>query len=149
MEFSLKLAMAKLDEAYEELKEEVVPKLENAIKESITETTNNEYTKVFYNDAQGILVENSLGDIVTLDKLSMGTIDQAYLGFRLAIASETSNLPIFLDEAFVFYDDERLANVLNLFAENHKERQIIIFSCSNREKDMLEKMGVEFNLIEM
>lgn len=149
LEYSLKLAMTKLDEAYQELKEEVVPKLENAIKNSITKTTNNEYTNVFYNDAQGILVENAIGDLVTLDKLSMGTIDQAYLGFRLAIASETANLPLFLDESFAFYDDERLENVLNLFAENHKDRQIVIFSCSNREKEILRKMGVEFNLIEM
>ena len=149
LEFSLKLAMSKLDEAYADLKDEVVPKLESAIKGSIEETTNYEYKNVFYNDEQGILVENSIGDIVTLDKLSMGTIDQAYLGFRLAIAKETANLPLILDESFAFYDVERLENVLNLFYEKHRDRQVIIFSCSNREKEMLEKMNVEFNLIEI
>lgn len=149
LEFSLKLAIEKLDEAYDTLREEVVPKLENAIKSSIEETTNYEYKNVIYNDTQGILVENNVGDIVTLDKLSFGTIDQAYLGFRLAIAKETGNLPLILDESFAFYDDERLENILNLLSEKYKDRQVIIFSCSNREKDMLEKMGVNYNLIEM
>ena len=149
LEYSLKLASTKLDEAYEELKREVVPELENEIKKSIVETTNNEYTNVFYNDTQGILVENSLGDIITLDKLSIGTIDQAYLGFRLAVASKTADLPLILDESFAFYDDERLENILNLLAEKYSKRQIIILSCSNREKDMLNKMNVSFNLIKM
>ena len=149
LEYSIKLAMTKLDEAYIDLKEEVVPKLENAIKNSISETTNNSYTKIFYNDADGILVENPLGDIVTLDKLSVGTIDQAYLGFRLAIAEETAELPLILDESFAFYDNERLENILNLLSEKHSKRQIIILSCSNREKEILEKMNVKFSFIEI
>ena len=112
LEYSLKLATSKLDEAYEELKEEVTPKLENEIKESIKKSTNNKYQNVIYNENDGILVQNYLGDIVTLDKLSIGTIDQAYLGFRMAIAKEVADLPIILDESFAFYDDERLDNIL-------------------------------------
>ena len=41
---------------------------------------------------------------MTIDKLSMGTIDQAYLGFRLGVAEETANLPLFLDESFGIRD---------------------------------------------
>lgn len=149
LEYSIKLAITKLDEAYISLKEEVVPKLENAIKNSIAETTNNKYQKIFYNDQDGILIENQLGDIVTIDKLSVGTIDQAYLGFRLGVAKETANLPLILDESFAFYDNERLENILRLFVKNYSERQIIILSCSSREKEILEKMNVEFNLIKI
>lgn len=149
LEYSIKLAITKLDEAYISLKEEVVPKLENAIKNSIAETTNNKYQKIFYNDQDGILIENQLGDIVTIDKLSVGTIDQAYLGFRLGVAKETANLPLILDESFAFYDNERLENILRLFVKNYSERQILILSCSSREKEILEKMNVEFNLIKI
>lgn len=149
LEYSIKLAITKLDEAYISLKEEVVPKLENAIKNSIAETTNNKYQKIFYNDQDGILIENQLGDIVTIDKLSVGTIDQAYLGFRLGVAKETANLPLILDESFAFYDNERLENILRLFVKNYSERQIIILSCSSREKEILEKMNAEFNLIKI
>lgn len=149
LEYSLKLAITKLDEAYQELKEEVVPKLEKQIKDSICETTNNMYSKIYYNDEDGILVENVVGDIVTIDKLSIGTIDQAYLGFRLALAEETADLPLILDESFAFYDNQRLENILKLLSQKHKNRQIIIFSCSNREKEILEKINIEFNYIKM
>lgn len=147
LEYSIKLAMTKLDDAYFELKEEVVPKFENEIKESIKRTTNNEYKKIIYNDEQGILVENYLGDIVTLDKLSVGTIDQVYLGFRLAIANRTAKLPLILDEAFAFYDDERLENILKIFSTEYAERQIVILTCSNREKEILDKLSIDYNLV--
>ena len=32
---------------------------------------------------------------------------------------------------------------------NFKENQIIIFTCSNREKEALNKMGIEYNYIEL
>lgn len=149
LEYSIKLAISKLDEAYIELKEEVVPKFENEIKESIRKTTNNEYQKILYNDEQGILIENYLGDLVTLDKLSVGTIDQIYLGFRLAIANKTAKLPLILDEAFAFYDNERLENILKIFAEEYSERQIIILTCSDREKEILNNLNAKYNLINM
>lgn len=149
LEYSLKLATSKLDEAYEELKEEVTPKLENEIRESIKKSTNNKYQNVIYNENEGILVQNYLGDIVTLDKLSIGTIDQAYLGFRMAIAKEVADLPIILDESFAFYDDERLDNILKELQKESKDRQIIILSCSEREKKALESYGIEYNLVKM
>lgn len=149
LECSLKLATSKLDEAYEELKEEVTPKLENEIRESIKKSTNNKYQNVIYNENEGILVQNYLGDIVTLDKLSIGTIDQAYLGFRMAIAKEVADLPIILDESFAFYDDERLDNILKELQKESKDRQIIILSCSEREKKTLESCGIEYNLVKM
>ena len=58
-------------------------------------------------------------------------------------------LPIILDEAFAFYDNERLENILKFINNNFKENQIIIFSCSNREKDILEKSKIEFNYVEL
>ena len=149
LEYSIKLATSKLDEAYEELKEEVTPKLENEIKESIKKSTNNKYQNVIYNENDGILVQNYLGDIVALDKLSIGTIDQAYLGFRMAIAKEVADLPIILDESFAFYDDERLDNILKELQKESKDRQIIILSCSEREKKALKSCGIEYNLVKM
>ena len=114
-----------------------------------TELENNKYQNVIYNENDGILVQNYLGDIVTLDKLSIGTIDQAYLGFRMAIAKEVADLPIILDESFAFYDDERLDNILKELQKESKDRQIIILSCSEREKKAWESCGIEYNLVKM
>ena len=58
-------------------------------------------------------------------------------------------VPILLDEAFAFYDDERLKNILLYLNSEFSDRQIIIFTCTNREKDILDNSKVEFNYINL
>ena len=58
-------------------------------------------------------------------------------------------MPIILDEAFAFYDDERLKNILEFINDNFKENQIIIFTCSNREKEIFNELNIEYNLVEL
>lgn len=51
---------------------------------------------------------------IPVDALSRGTIEQVYLAVRIAIAAVLSDEPMFysFDEAFAFYDEDRLAAVL-------------------------------------
>ncbi len=74
-----------------------------------------------------------------------------YLSLRLSIADTITEekLPIILDEAFAYYDDERLENILQYLAEEYKDRQIILFTCSKREKEILDKNNIEYNYIEI
>ena len=58
-------------------------------------------------------------------------------------------VPILLDEAFAFYDNSRLENILKYLNENYKNRQIIIFTCTDREKNILNKNNMLFNYIEL
>jgi uncharacterized protein YhaN len=149
LEFSINLAKEKLDEAYEELKSDIVPHIEESIKSNIAATTNGNYLNVVYNDRLGLIVENTVGESITIDKLSMGTIDQMYLGFRFAIAEKIDNAPIFLDETFAYYDDERLENILTVLSERAKTTQIFIMTCSDREKRILDNLKIKYNEIEM
>ena len=61
----------------------------------------------------------------------------------------TEKMPIILDEVFAYYDDERLKNVLLFLNEKCKEHQVLIFSCTNREKELLEKLNINFNSISL
>ena len=149
LEYSIKLAMEKLDEAYEELKRDVVPHIEGSIKNNIAKTTNGNYIDTIYNDKEGLLLQNTVGDIISIDKLSMGTIDQMYLGFRFAISEKIGNVPIFLDETFAYYDDERLKNILEVLNQKSKTSQIFIMTCSDREKRILDTMNVNYNYIKI
>ena len=148
-EETINLAISVLKEAYKELKEEVIPDIEKDIKYTISKTTNGKYTNVRYNDYDGLVTENSLGQLVNVNKLSAGTIDQMYLGFRMAIADKYNRIPIIFDEAFVFCDDVRLTNILKTLSEMADERQIIILSCSNREANILDNLNVEYNKVEI
>ena len=143
----LNYAIEKLKESYTELKDEVIPDIEKDIRYTISKTTNGKYTNVKYNDSEGLITENYLGQLITVDKLSAGTIDQMYLGFRMAIADKYNNVPIIFDEAFVFCDDVRLTNILKTLSEMAIDRQIIILSCSTREEKLLNELNVEFNKV--
>ena len=137
----INIALDKLEESYNEIKAEVIPKMELNIKDMIAKTTNNNYTSIVYNNDEGILIENNIGEIVSASKLSIGTIDQIYLGFRMGISKELGEIPIILDESFAFYDNIRLKNILlNLSKIN---RQIIILTCSNREEEIFKELDID------
>ena len=88
-------------------------------------------------------------EYVNANKLSIGTIDQLYLSLRLSAMQEITKekMPIILDETFAYYDNQRLENILTYINEELKENQVIIFTCSNREKEILEKNNIKFNYI--
>ena len=99
------------------------------------------------NDNEGLMVELENGNYIPASKLSIGTIDQLYLSLRLSMVNELSeeNMPIILDEAFAYYDGKRLENILLYINEKFSNNQIIIFTCTNREKEILEKNKINFN----
>ena len=86
---------------------------------------------------------------MSAERLSTGTIDQMYLSLRLSTIEEISKekMPIILDETFAYFDNMRLSNILKYINENFKENQIIIFTCSDREKIALDNLNISYNLI--
>ncbi len=58
-------------------------------------------------------------------------------------------MPIILDEAFAYYDNERLKNILEYLSKEYNNRQIIIFTCTKRETEILDKLNMQYNLIEI
>ena len=97
----------------------------------------------------GIETEN--GNYVPADLLSIGTIDGLYLTLRISSIKELTkeNMPIILDETFAYFDSERLENVLKLLDEEYKENQILILTCTERERKALEKLNISYNNIEL
>ena len=103
------------------------------------------------NDDNGMIVENNRGEYVDAAKLSTGTIDQLYLALRLSMIDDLSKekLPIILDESFAYFDNSRLENILKYLNGELNNHQTIILTCTNREKDILDKINVEYNLVEL
>lgn len=69
--------------------------------------------------------------------LSAGTADQLYLATRLAVCEMVlppeQNAPLILDDALITFDDERLRKTLDYLARLGERRQILLFTCQNRE----------------
>ena len=140
-----------LEDAYEKMKSNVTPKFTNSLSENIAKISNNKYNKVAINDENGMMVELASGEYVPAERLSLGTIDQLYLSLRLSMNTEVSseNMPVILDEAFAYYDDDRLENILKFLADNYKDKQIIILTCTNREEQIYNKLGYQFNKVRL
>ena len=148
---SMELVKEVLSNAYEKMKKSVTPKFTQELSNTISKITDDKYTNIVPNDEQGLLVELDNGNYEPASKLSVGTIDQLYLSLRLSMVEELSeeNMPIILDEVFAYYDDERLKNTLLFLNEKCNNHQILIFSCTDREKEMLEKLKIKFNYINL
>ena len=144
---SFNIAKEVLTNAYEEMKNTVTPKFTEELSKNISNITNRKYTNVRFNDEVGLIVEFPNGEYVSASKLSVGTIDQLYLSLRLSMIEDLSeeSMPIILDEAFAYFDEERLENILEYMNDKFKEHQVILLTCTNREKEILEKDGIEFS----
>ena len=133
------------------MKNNVTPKFTKNLSETINKISNGKYNKVTVNDEIGLMVELENGEYVSADRLSIGTIDELYLSLRLSMAEEISNetMPIILDEAFAYFDDNRLENALKFLVNELKENQIILLTCTKREEEILDKLNIKYNLVEL
>ena len=141
------IAKKLLEEAYMEIKNSVTPKFFDNLSDVVKIITNGKYVKVYVNDE--IEVEDYLGKIYSIDKLSFGTIEEIYFSLRVSIALMISEekLPIILDESFVYFDDNRLGLILNYLYG--LDNQIIILSSNKREKNLLDFGNYEYNFIQL
>ena len=148
---SMNLAKNILEKAYEKMKTTVTPKFTKNLSENINEITNGKYKNVMLKDDNGLIVELDNGNYVEAKRLSVGTIDQLYLSLRLSMTEDLSKekMPIILDEAFAYYDTQRLENILKYLVNTYPDRQIMIFTCTEREKDVLTKLNIPYNLIHL
>ena len=143
----IKETMEILNKSYEDMKENVAPKFNKNLSKNIEVFSNGKYKEIMITDKIFVKLEN--GENVPIERLSTGTIEQIYFAFRLSVIEEISKekMPIVLDEAFAYYDDERLLQTLKFL--DTINNQIIILTCTKREKSLLDRAQIEYNLIEL
>lgn len=148
---SINIAKEGVEKAYLKMKEDITPKFSINLSNAIQNISNGKYKTVKVNEEDGLIVETENGNYVPADVLSIGTIDQLYLSLRISSINELTkeNMPIILDETFAYFDNERLEKVLEFLNIEYKDRQILILTCTNRENEILNKMNIGYNKIEL
>lgn len=146
---AINIAKEALEEAYIIMKESITPRFTANLSNSIKSITSGKYKNVKVNEENGIVLETENGNYVLANYLSQGTIDQIYLSLRMSSVNELTpeNMPIILDETFAYFDRERLRNVLQFLSTSYADKQIIIFTCTDREIEVLDEMQISFNKI--
>ena len=135
-------AQQTLLEAKLELQRRFAPRISQRAQELFGKLTGGRYERITLGEdfsvsaaAQG---ENTLyGTLWRSD----GTVDQLYLALRLAVAEElTPEAPLVLDDAFVRFDDQRLAQAVQILQQTGETKQVILFTCQRRENKIMEEL---------
>ena len=130
---ALELAAAEIDRLSSEYYEESLDELGSAVSKWMSQLT--------------------AGKEVMPEALSHGTLEQIYLAFRLAvgeIVTKEEPMPVIFDEAFGMYDEKRLMQTLcalDGIVRREQGRQILIFTCQNREMELMERAGITYHKI--
>ena len=139
---ALEVALEALQEADSQLQSRLSPQLSQRAGDYFSRLTDGQYTQVSLTRDLEVTVREggSLADR-PLSYLSQGTADQLYLALRLALADlllpQPEACPLILDDAFLTFDDQRLALALGVIRELAQTRQILLFTCQSREGQML------------
>ena len=129
---SYNIAKECLEKAYSQVKENISPRFTENLCDIISKISDGRYENIIFSDDEGLRVELQNGNYIPVSRLSTGTIDQMYISLRLSALNEMTEetMPIILDEAFAYFDNDRLANILKYLKSNFNDIQIIIFTCS-------------------
>lgn len=145
----LELSIEKMEDFVKSKRKNTLPLLKKEISQYLSCMTHGKYEEILIDDTFGIRVyDKDIEDYVDLDSLSIGTIDQIYLAFRLSISKIISDkeIPLVLDSHFDSYDDKRLKESLKML---ESQQQVLIFTSTNREKEILDKNNMTYKLIKI
>ena len=109
--------------------------------EILSELTNGRYRRILLDETAEVRIHTP-SRVLGLHQVSGGTMQQIYFALRMAAAEllcGENRLPILLAEPFAFYDDARLEAALRWL--KNCGRQVIIFTCQRREKEILQKIN--------
>ena len=137
------LAQQTLEKARQELQRRFAPRISQRARDLFAQLTGGRYQRLSLGEDLSVSAaaegEDTLhGSLWRSD----GTADQLYLALRLAVAEElTPHAPLVLDDAFVRFDEDRLREILKILKQSGEEKQVLLFTCQNRETKILEELS--------
>ena len=151
---ALSIAIDALAQSCVELRNSVSPTLSKDAGDYFKIITGSKYEDLFVDakmnmsfEASAILNRNSSnsGDTLkrSIDYLSAGTRDAAYLCLRMALLDllfENDMPPLICDESFLRMDNTRLENLVKILSALSRKTQIFLFTCHEREVKLFGAM---------
>lgn len=140
---ALEGAVDVLKSANADIRARFSPVLNQKAGEILSGITRGRYATVMFNsnfEAEAL----SEDDVVArkAGMLSTGTVEQIYLALRLAVSElvlpEGTNPPLILDDVLAYFDDDRMEAALDWLRKISRDRQVVLFSCQNREAEYLK-----------
>ena len=146
----IELAMKAIEEAASQVQKTFGQELNEKISEIFCDMTNGKYTQAVMDENLSMMVYDGF-DHVDMKYLSNATVEQLYFALRLASANllyENDAFPLFLDDVFGNYDDERLAQTMQ-YLSYHTDRQIFLFTGRKEILRLLDEKEILYHLISL
>jgi len=137
---ALTIALETLNDAKLELQRRFAPRITKRAQELLGNMTDGRYDRLTLGEDFSIHAGAEQEDVLQSALWrSDGTVDQLYLALRLAVAEElTPRAPLILDDALVRFDDVRMKAALAILKAESEAKQVILFSCQSREKNVMQ-----------
>lgn len=146
----IEFAMKAIEEAASQVQKTFGQELNEKISEIFCDMTNGKYTQAVMDENLSMMVYDGF-DHVDMKYLSNATVEQLYFALRLASADllyENDAFPLFLDDVFGNYDDERLAQTIQ-YLSHHIDRQIFLFTGRKEILRLLDEKEILYHLISL
>ncbi len=148
------MAAEKITKIADSIKGDFMPLLKKSISDNFYYLTGGKYSEVSFDENMNITVieEDNKNRNVELESLSGGTLDQLYLSLRVGLSnilSGNQDIPLIFDDSFVQYDSRRLKKSIEMLAKESERRQVILFTCQEREAETAKQLNVKFNYIKL
>ncbi|MDU5272739.1 MAG: AAA family ATPase [Finegoldia magna] len=146
---SIELAMDLINKSINKLHKNFIPRINKKVSEMMAYSTK---------DKDRFRVDENL-DVSIYDgvkfyeqkHLSSGTFDLLSVFIRISVLEELMGLDylMILDDCFVQLDDVRYKKCLDLLFKISNNNQIILFSCQNRDEQLLNELDIIYKKIEL
>lgn len=137
---ALNLAIERITDLSSDIFQESGGSLNERASSILSQITRGKYIRLTLDDASEIRIQTR-DRLLHLHEVSYGTMQQVYFAIRMAageLFAQDRSLPLILDEPFAMYDDTRLEAVMTWLYRSG--RQVILFTCQEREQRILEKI---------
>ncbi len=141
---ALYLALKAIENASDNLREEISPRLGEYSTRLMEIMTDRKYSSFDVTDGLKVTFKDKLGGMKSVDFLSGGTRDLTYIAVRMALIDMlyTEKPPVCFDESFAHQDNIRARSMMKaihiLAEEGH---QSFIFTCRAREGALAKEMS--------
>ncbi|TVR79308.1 MAG: hypothetical protein EA409_09365 [Saprospirales bacterium] len=103
-------------------------------------------------DKEELILTELSGRRKKLEQLSRGTREQLLLALRMGLIEQYEQggaepLPVVLDDVLVNFDDKRAATMAAQLLAFAEKRQVLLFTCHNRMRNLMTELGSEVVVI--
>ena len=127
--------MSCVQSAYEDMKTLFSPELCRKAGDILGILSGGKYSSLLADDSFNINVLTPNG-YMSANYLSRGALELTFISLRLALVElilKEKNTPLFLDDAFAFFDTYHLDNAFNYIFEISQQKQVFIATCREDE----------------